>query len=89
MNEQFTTYERIIENLINAVDLHIPLEVNKEPNSVDPTWNGARHVLIIGHGEDYPMIEIHDQRNPGVIDAEELTLASAYAMTGKFIELEA
>jgi hypothetical protein len=90
MNEQLNSYETLIQTLIDAVDTTVPLEVGRGNISSQQkaSWEGHSNVLTISDGVEGFAIQIFD-RNQNLLDAEELTLPSAYAMVGKFIDMEA
>lgn len=90
MNEQLNSYETLIQTLIDAVDTTVPLEVGRGSanSNQNASWEGHSNVLTISDGVEGFAIQIFD-RNQNLLDAEELTLPSAYAMVGKFIDMEA
>lgn len=93
MNEQLSTYAGIIQNLIDAVDTMIPLNFdgNVDRSTRFPNWVGSQFILTIfqNHSDEPMQIVLLHGKSRNLLDAEELTIASAYAMVGKFIDLEA
>tara|TARA_Y100000296_G_scaffold83579_1_gene114713 strand:- start:1476 stop:1748 length:273 start_codon:yes stop_codon:yes gene_type:complete len=90
MEEQLNTYETMVQALIDVVDTTVPLEIGRgklKPNE-HAAWEGHSNSLVLATKDSGPVIQIFD-RNFNLQDEEELTLPSAYAMAGKFIDLEA
>ena len=92
MEEQLSSYERLVQALIDAADTTVSLNFD---GKVDrgirfPAWNGSQYMMKIFQVAGEPMnISLFHVKTGHLVDAEDLTIASAYSMTGKFIALEA